>query len=213
MASSRPRPRPLQENHVFTASGSSLIDAQADRVWPAVIDFQSYKMWNPLVRNQVVTDSRKNPLPDQTPRVGSHLYMYPVHLPPTMDDASIGVFSRGSAFCILTALDHEDFKIAWRLSGLPTWILWSERWQWLTETEADLDDGKGKRWVTKYESVEVFGGLAAYFVKWFVGSKLNQASEGTAACQSSDVFFNSILGLTNALVFEYSSSPHDHIRA
>jgi hypothetical protein len=133
-----------------------------------------------LRRNQTVTDSRKNSLPDQTLQVGSHLHIYPVHLPPTLDDASVGIFGKNSAFCVVTTLDHEDFKVAWCTTGIPSWILWTERWQWLTPVEADLGDGKGKRRVTKYDSMEVFGGFAAYFVKWFVGSKLNLGFQAQA---------------------------------
>lgn len=131
-------------------------------------------------RNQAVTDSRKNSVPDQTLQVGKHVHISPVHLTPTLDDASVGMFNKSSAFCIITALDHEDFKVAWSTWGIPSWILWTERWQWLSETEADLNDGKGKRKVTKYDSVEAFGGLAAYFVKWFVGSKLNLGFQAQA---------------------------------
>ena len=46
---------------------------------------------------------------------------------------------------------------------MPAWLMTTERWQWLIA----VDEGK-----TKYETIEVFGGFLAYFVKWFVGSGL-----------------------------------------
>ncbi|KAF5353211.1 hypothetical protein D9756_008057 [Leucocoprinus leucothites] len=122
----------------------------------------------------------KTGFPTKPFKSGSHVYIYPVHLPPTLDDTSVGIFNKNSAFCIITALDRENFKVAWCTSGVPTWILWTERWQWLTEAEVDLGDGKEKRRVTKYDSVEVFGGLAAYFVKWFIGRKLNMGFQAQA---------------------------------
>lgn len=98
--------------------------------------------------------------------------MSQVNLPPTLDDSSVGMFNKNTAFCIVSALDHEDFRVAWETHWLPSWLLWTQRWQWLTEVEADLNDGKGKRKLTKYETIEAFGGLAGYFVKWFVGENL-----------------------------------------
>lgn len=127
-----------------------------------------------------MTNSRKIPLPDQTLHVGGHVYIYPVHLPPMLDDASVGMFNKSSAFCVVTALDHENFRVAWSTFGIPNWILWSERWQWLTEIDVDLGDGKGKRLTTRYDSIETFGGMAAYLVKWFVGSKLNMGFQAQA---------------------------------
>ena len=131
-------------------------------------------------RNQVVTDPRKISLPDQTLRVGGHVYIYPVHLPPTLNDDSVGIFNKSSAFCVVTALDHEEFKVAWCTFGIPAWILWTERWQWLTEVDVNLGDGKGGRQITRYDSIEVFGGLAAHLVKWFVGGKLNMGFQAQA---------------------------------
>ncbi|KAF9451349.1 hypothetical protein P691DRAFT_773221 [Macrolepiota fuliginosa MF-IS2] len=177
MASQSP---PLKENYVFAPSGSALIDAPVEQVWGVLLDFKSYRLWNPFVRNQIATDTAKNPLPDQPLQVGQNVYIYPVHLPPTLDDTSVGIFNKSSAFCLVTALDHENFTVAWCTYGIPSWILHAERWQWLRIVEADLDDGKGKRKVTKYESVEMFSGFAAYLVKWFVGSKLQLGFQAQA---------------------------------
>jgi len=90
------------------------------------------------------------------------------------------MLNKSSVFCVVTALDHENFRVAWSTFGIPNWILWSERWQWLTEIGIDLGDGKGKRLTTRYDSIETFGGMAAYLVKWFVGSKLNMGFQAQA---------------------------------
>ncbi|EKM74928.1 hypothetical protein AGABI1DRAFT_116675 [Agaricus bisporus var. burnettii JB137-S8] len=171
---------PLGQNYVFAASGSSLIDASPEKVWNVLLDFKSYKFWNPFVRNQTITDSRKHALPDQSPQMGSYIHISPVHLPPTLDDTSVGMFNKSSAFCVITAADHGNFRIAWDTSGIPAWILRTQRWQWLTEVEADLEDGSGERKVTKYESVETFSGLAAYLVKWLMETKLNAGFQAQA---------------------------------
>lgn len=133
-----------------------------------------------ISRNQTITDSRKHALPDQSPQMGSYIHISPVHLPPTLDDTSVGMFNKSSAFCVITAADHGNFRIAWDTSGIPAWILRTQRWQWLTEVEADLEDGSGERKVTKYESVETFSGLAAYLVKWLMETKLNAGFQAQA---------------------------------
>ena len=51
------------------------------------------------------------------------------------------------------------------------WLMTTERWQWLTRTE----DGK-----TKYETIEVFGGIMAYLVKWLVRGKLELGFQAMA---------------------------------
>ena len=48
----------------------------------------------------------------------------------------------------------------------PHWILNAERWQVLVEVEA------GK---TRYETIEVFGGLLAYLIRAFVGNGLKKS--------------------------------------
>ena len=63
----------------------------------------------------------------------------------------------------MTFLDEEHHRGAWENRTLPAWFLRSGRWQWLTV----LEDGK-----TRYETIEVFNGPAAWLVKWFVGGNL-----------------------------------------
>ncbi|KAG2757729.1 hypothetical protein P692DRAFT_20763691 [Suillus brevipes Sb2] len=152
---------PLSSKGVFSVSSSSLINAPREVVWDVLMDWKSYKEWNPFVRDQRVTDARKNPLPDETPREGSYLYIHPVHIPPTFDNKWLP----SSAFERITVLDHENYRTAWVYVNTPHWLLNAERWQALVVVEG------GK---TRYETIEVFGGVLAYFIKAFVGSGLKK---------------------------------------
>jgi hypothetical protein len=122
-------------------------------------------------RGQTIVDERGTPLAEQTPTEGSYASISPVHLPPTMGEP--GVFGKSSAFVRITALDRENYRVAWSVASLPGFLLRSERWQVLSI------DPSGK---TKYESKEVFGGVIAWLVYFFVYSNLvlgfNAQAEG-----------------------------------
>ncbi|KAG1829309.1 hypothetical protein EV424DRAFT_1507553 [Suillus variegatus] len=152
---------PLSSKGVFSVSSSCLINAPRKEVWEVLMDWKSYKEWNPFVRDQRITDARKNHLPDETPREGCYLYIQPVHIPPSFDNK----WFPGSAFERITALDHENYRTAWVNVEMPHWLLTAERWQALVEVEG------GK---TRYETIEVFGGLLAYLVRAFVGNGLKK---------------------------------------
>jgi hypothetical protein len=111
----------------------------------------------------MVSKADKKPLDDQTPREGGHLLMSPVHIPPTMDDSS--VWFPSSSLELITVIDHENYRCSWIYISLPHWLLCAERWQAVSTVV-----GGG----TKYESIEVFTGLAAYFLKFFLGSGLKK---------------------------------------
>ncbi|KAF9221722.1 hypothetical protein BS17DRAFT_784563 [Gyrodon lividus] len=130
------------------------------------MDWGSYHEWNPFVRNQCLTDPSKNPLPasQQTPRAGAHLLIRPVHIPPSFDSPKI--FPAGSAFEVITTFDLENYRCAWKNVEWPDWALDAERWQALVEV---VEDGRKK---TRYETIEVFNGLLAYPISYFVGSGL-----------------------------------------
>ena len=68
-----------------------------------------------------------------------------------------------SASAVITTLDHENFRAAWVTTFVPKFLLATERWQALSV------DADGK---TKYETIEVFGGLLAYVIKFFMRGKL-----------------------------------------
>ncbi|KAG6377693.1 hypothetical protein JVT61DRAFT_14463 [Boletus reticuloceps] len=157
---------PLASQGVFTASTSITIDAPRNIVWDVLMDWGSYHEWNPFVRNQCIADASKKPLPasQQTPRAGAHLLIHPVHIPPSFDPPKI--FPASSGFVIITTMDSDNYRCAWDTVGYPSWLLTTERWQTLVEV---VEDGRKK---TRYESIEVFGGLLAYLIRIFAGSGL-----------------------------------------
>ncbi|KII90105.1 hypothetical protein PLICRDRAFT_40307 [Plicaturopsis crispa FD-325 SS-3] len=152
---------PRATDGVFAVQATALIDAPREKVWSVLLDFPSYTEWNPFVREQMIVDKSKKRLDDQTPAEGKYLHITRVHIPPTMDHVRFP----SSAFEMITTVDHENYRVAWINLAAPKWILNAERWQSLTVT----DDGK-----TKYETIEVFGGIFAYLVKFFVGAGLNK---------------------------------------
>ncbi|KAF8154106.1 hypothetical protein B0H34DRAFT_720351 [Crassisporium funariophilum] len=160
---------PLSSNGVFSVSSSSLIDAPREKVWSIMLDFPSYKEWNTFVRSQTVVDASKQLLPDQTPAEGQYMSIS-VNMPPTLEEA--GMFGKSSAFVTVTTLDPTNYRVAWCTAGMPRFLLHTERWQALS-----VDEATGK---TKYETIEVFGGILAYFVRFFVGSKLSVGFKAAA---------------------------------
>ncbi|KAF9238674.1 hypothetical protein BU15DRAFT_47424 [Melanogaster broomeanus] len=172
MASSNENPNtglpPLTSKGVFIASASVVIDAPRELVWEVLMDWGSYREWNPFIRNQCLTDASRKPLPAslQTPRAGAHLLIQPVHLPPSFDPPKI--LPTGSAFEVITTMDPENFRCAWKNVEWPSWLLNAERWQALVEV---VEDGKKK---TRYETIEVFGGVLAYIISFLLGSRLQQ---------------------------------------
>jgi len=146
---------------VFSVSSSCLIDAPIERVWSIMLDFPSYNKWNSFVRVQTLVNSSKEPLSDQTPREGALIKMS-VHIPPTMEKP--GLFGKNSAFVKITTIDHVNHRAAWCTEGLPKFLLRTERWQAL-----GVDVATG---TTKYETIEVFGGILAYFIKFFIAKNL-----------------------------------------
>jgi len=152
---------PLLSDHIFSVSSSILIDAPRDKVWSIILDFPSYKDWNTFARSMTVTNRAMLPLPDQTPEEGKHIQI--------VANMALGLeepryFDRGNAFVVISTLDSENYRVAWKTDMLPSFLLISERWQILT-----VDEVTGQ---TKYETFEVFDGVLAYLVKFFVGAKL-----------------------------------------
>lgn len=87
-----------------------------------------------------------------------------VHIPPSMEPQRSSTTS-----LLVTLVDAENYRVAWK-NRMPQWLMRTERWQWLT-----VVDGK-----TKYETIEVFNGPAAYLVRWFVGSGLKKSFQAMA---------------------------------
>ena len=109
------------------------------------------------------TNPVKVPLEDQTISEGKHLKIV-ANMAPSLSEPSY--MNRGDAFCIVSHFEPENYRVAWKSDMMPSFLLATERWQILT-----VDEATGK---TKYETFEVFDGLLAYFVKFFVGAKLEK---------------------------------------
>lgn len=119
----------------------------------------------------LVSASSQTPLPDQTPFLGAHILMKPVHIPPTMDDTS--VWFPSSSLERITVLDHDNYRCSWvYISKLPKWMMHTERWQSLTVVQ-----GEGEKEVTRYESILVFHGLLAYVIKLILQTGLKESSQ------------------------------------
>jgi hypothetical protein len=116
-------------------------------------------------------NATKEILVDQTLSEGSFLQLN-VNLPPTMEEP--GLFGKSSVFVKVTTIDHTNHRAAWTAEGIPKFLLWTERWQALS-----VDEATGR---TKYETIEVFGGFLAYFVKLFVGKNLALGFRACADC-------------------------------
>ncbi|KAI0790299.1 hypothetical protein BC629DRAFT_1288017 [Irpex lacteus] len=149
---------PSATDSVLAVTGSSVIDAPIDTVWRVLMDFPAYSEW-----------CSNNPTPDQVAHEGSFLHLT-VHLPPSMSPPSrFSLFSPSTTQLTVSVLDETNHRVAWT-NRMPPWLLRTERWQWLTVVEEE--DGSTK---TKYESIEVFNGPAAYIVKFFVAPYLRIA--------------------------------------
>ncbi|KAF9034465.1 hypothetical protein BDZ89DRAFT_514406 [Hymenopellis radicata] len=151
---------PSTSDAIFSVSGSSIINAPVEKVWELLLGFDRYKSWNPFVRDQKVTDRAGTPTGHELAE-GQYMSLS-VHLPPSLS-YSVPFYQRSSAFVCCTFLDNENHRVAWCTASPPKWLLHAERWQMLT-VEAD-----GR---VKYESVEVFNGILAYLVRFFVGKNL-----------------------------------------
>ncbi|THH18939.1 hypothetical protein EW146_g2144 [Bondarzewia mesenterica] len=146
---------------VFTVTASSLINATTANVWGVLLDFPSYHEW----RSQTVVDSSHRPLDDQTPQVGSLLFLK-VHIPPSFDDDVLYQTSDE----LVTILSSDNYTAAWRYHTLPDALLSAERIQTLTEIDGFV----------KYEAAETFGGVLAYTLEATLKDGLQASFEAQA---------------------------------
>ncbi|KAF8901018.1 hypothetical protein CPB84DRAFT_1708650 [Gymnopilus junonius] len=163
---------PVLSEHVFHVHSSVLIDAPREKVWDILMDFSSYEKWHcyiflsitlicPCRRHMTVTDRKAVPLEDQTIAEGKSIQVV-ANMEPSLSEPSYA--NRGNAFVVVSHFEPENYRVAWKSDMYPSFLLATERWQILT-----VDEVTGK---TKYENFEVFDGILAYFVKFFVGAKL-----------------------------------------
>jgi len=150
---------------VFAIRSSISIDAPKQKVWDILLDFASYKEWNPYIRKQeTISDDDKIHLLSQTAAPGRRIRLR-LHVPPTMDDAS----TKGSTSEeILTHVDDMSFRLAWRFATPAHWLINAERWQ-------ILRDGRPGDHRTVYETWEFLGGLLAYVIRFFMRTKLQDS--------------------------------------
>jgi len=183
------QPGSKSEQGVFSITRSIEINAPRQVVWDVLLDFQSYYEWNPFVRSQELTDASYTPLPDP-PQVapGAHLLMK-VKIPAfPLDQLSASSSSEPSkrlegeklttAKELVTHVDAEEFKIAWRQTLLPGFLMNGERWQTLTTTGPGEEEGGKER--TVYTTTETFGGPLAYVLKALMKGDLELSFEGMA---------------------------------
>ncbi|KAG7087696.1 hypothetical protein E1B28_013643 [Marasmius oreades] len=163
---------PDASSGVLLVADSITINASVEKVWSTLLDFKSYKEWNPFVRNQTILDATsQTPLSDQTPTLGAFVLIKPVHIPATFDSSTLWPWQKSSVRATITHIDHENHRIAWRMTGVPTFLLDAERWQ----TVRRRDDGE-----TEYATYEVFRGWLAYVVRLLVAPGLKKAVRAMA---------------------------------
>lgn len=128
---------------------------------------------------KMVTEKQEDLPPDHVLEVGTHLLMK-VHIPPSNPKET-------TAFEVVTHVEREAHKVAWRNIDYPKMMLTSERWQVASEIEdedrgaeeegANLKLGKKR---TLYETRSVFYGPMAYAVKTMYGKALVESFRAQA---------------------------------
>ncbi|KAI0295636.1 hypothetical protein B0F90DRAFT_1142818 [Multifurca ochricompacta] len=123
-------------------------------------------------RQEVINEHDKSPLASQIAVPGRRIRQR-VNIPPTMDDT-------GKPFTteeILTHVDDEAFRLAWRSARTARWLLTAERWQVLRNGGSVPG---GQQTTTTYETWEFFGGLLAPLILLFMGTNLQVAFDAMA---------------------------------
>lgn len=155
----------LTTSSVFAIRSSISIDAPKQKVWDILLDFASYKEWNPYIRKQeIISDDDKIHLLPPKAAPGRRIRLR-LHVPPTMDDTST---TGSTTEEILTHVDEASFRLAWRFATPARWLISAERWQ-------ILQDGRPGDQRTIYETWEFWGGLLAYVIRFFMRTKLQNS--------------------------------------
>src|ERR1700761_3437614 len=89
-----------------------------------------------------------------------------VCIPPSLDPKT----SRSRAKCIILTMDHEHHRAEWKTIDYPSFLMSAHHTQTLKEVEQE----NGEK-VTVYETNEVFSGVLAYIVKWFLRANLQKS--------------------------------------
>ncbi|KAH9054097.1 hypothetical protein EDB87DRAFT_1689654 [Lactarius vividus] len=154
---------PLATSSVFVIRSSIAISASKQKVWDSLARLSVLRRMlsrrthrNPFMRTtELIGEEDKKPLPSQIAAPGLRVRLR-VNIPPTMDD--IGKKASVTEE-ILTHVDSDTFRFAWRFATPARWLITAERWQVVR------DDGPG---VAVYETWEFFGGLAGYLIRFFM---------------------------------------------
>ncbi|KAI9433468.1 hypothetical protein H4582DRAFT_1819683 [Lactarius indigo] len=160
---------PLARSSVFVIRSSIAISASKQKVWDILLDFPSYSEWCESrhctsIHTCVLISVDKKPLPSQIAAPGLRVRLR-LNMPPTMDDVGKKASVTEE---ILTHVDSDTFRFAWRFATPARWLITAERWQVVR------DDGPGGQ-TAVYETWEFFGGLAGYLIRFFMGAKLQTA--------------------------------------
>jgi hypothetical protein len=110
---------------------------------------------------------------DQTAREGTRLLLTS-HMPPTMEASKAKRIDKTPE--IVTAVDHDRHRLAWMFTGMPHWVMTTERWQVLSM------DAEGN---TVYETEETFHGPLAHVVKLVVYQRLVDAFQAVGSALKS----------------------------
>ncbi|KAH7105305.1 hypothetical protein BKA62DRAFT_613522 [Auriculariales sp. MPI-PUGE-AT-0066] len=159
---------PPPVSHVFTAQGTSHINAPIDTVWDVLFDLEKYPEWNPFVRSLAFTEPSGRVL-SREPAPGDRLVIRS-NIPPNLSGNG-----QRQTTCTFFAFDKTNYKASWGQIDIPQFLLHTSRWSVLSETE--LVDG-GKQ--TMYETQEAFAGPLAWIIKWFVGANVQKGFQAMA---------------------------------
>ncbi|KAJ8481975.1 hypothetical protein ONZ45_g15122 [Pleurotus djamor] len=140
---------------VFTAQGSSVINAPIDVVWNVVLNFTAYPEWNPFARSMVMVDDSlfKNPLEDQTPVVGRRVLItasIPPLQPPVNASTPSNPLQTQESLEVITTIDPVTRRASWKQIMIPSLLMIAER----TTALSVVETPDGPR--VFYESREVF---------------------------------------------------------
>lgn len=131
---------------------------------------------------KMVTEKQEDLPPDHILDIGTHLLMK-VRIPPSNPKET-------TAFEVVTHVDRDAHKVAWRNIDYPKMMLMSERWQVASEVDVEVENRQsaeeegarakvlGKR--TLYETRSVFYGPMAYAVKTMYGKALAESFRAQA---------------------------------
>lgn len=157
---------------VFNVSTRIEIRSNKHAAWDALTDFPKYPEWNPFVRTAVMVSANNNTLHDQYPREGRRLFLRTqipaLPLPVNRNTPDVAANTQ-HAYENVTYVQPKQGRLAWKFTGDDN--IQAERWSAVSQI------GRGK---LLYESMEVFSGLAAEYLRSQVGEILQACFDAQA---------------------------------